>query len=95
MRIYRARTHHDSTYLIALTVPLRLSVLSSMDYVILLFSLYVACLFGISVLLLLVARKHDSPERLANANFGETPAWRFRAQETSSLLTWVRRDTRG
>lgn len=25
MRIYRARTHHESTYLIALTVPLRLS----------------------------------------------------------------------
>ena len=54
-----------------------------MDWYILLFSLYVACLVGIMILLLFVAKKHRN-------NIGITPAWRFRAQEMASLLAWVR-----
>lgn len=61
-----------------------------MDWHILLFSLYVAGLVGILFLLLLVASKHNTPEKSTNSNFGETPAWLFRTQETSSLLAWVR-----
>ena len=58
-------------------------VVSSMDWYILLFSLYVACLVGIMILLLFVAKKHRN-------NIGITPAWRFRTQETASVLAWVR-----
>jgi hypothetical protein len=60
----------------------------TMDWHILLFPLYVACLFGILFLLLLVARKHSTPGK--RTNFAETRAWQFHTQETSSLLAWVR-----
>jgi hypothetical protein len=62
---------------------------STMDWYVLLFSLFFTCLVGISSLFLFVARKHNTPNRLTN--LAEVPAWQFRTQETFSLLAWVRR----
>jgi hypothetical protein len=58
-------------------------VVSTMDRHALLFALYVTGLVGIVILFLFVAKKHRN-------NIGITPAWRFRTQETASLLAWVR-----
>jgi hypothetical protein len=60
-----------------------------MNWYILFISLYVTCLVGIMFLLLLVTRKHIASKKPKNVP--DTPAWQFRAQETLSLLTWVRR----